>query len=127
VRASHGLKTGWENGFLQTLDVAKVSACLLDTLSESLLTLTHPNTGVVVLIQRCQPVSTTIMAGKSHFLVGLVGTLGITYLCQKIILLFQDEVLREVNQQGFDLRVKEKSIPARQRGKRTEYQCRRSS
>ena len=34
---------------LQTVDVAEICACLLDTLGERLLTLTNPHTGVIVL------------------------------------------------------------------------------
>ena len=80
MRAST-LKTN-RNRYLQTIDIAEISAGLLDTLNECLLTLTHPNTGIVVLIQRCQRVNpTTTMTRKSYFLVGFVGTLGIAYLC----------------------------------------------
>ena len=88
------LSSQYANRFLQTVDIAEIFARLLDTLSEGLLTLTHPNTRVVELFQWRQCVNlTSAMVQRSHLLVGLVGTIGITYLCLEVVLLFGYEVL----------------------------------
>jgi len=59
---------------LQTVNVAQIHTCFLDTRCKRLLTLADPDTGVVEL------------------LVGLVSSLGVTDLGQEVILLLENEV-----------------------------------
>lgn len=88
-------------------NVAEILACFFGTLNKRLLTLTHPDTRIVVL-QMSQK-STAIRRNKTitHLLIGLVGSFRVTNLLEQVVLLVQDEVTdtTEIRELGISIDV----------------------
>lgn len=79
---------------VQPTNVLEVPASLLDSIAHSLLTLTNPDTRVVVLIPQVVNFRLPFAAMKrSHLLVWLVLTLGIANLGLQVALLLLEVVL----------------------------------
>jgi hypothetical protein len=78
-------------------DIAEVAACFLDPLSERLLSLTNPNTGVIEL-RRSMNGNLREDNIETYLLVGFVCTFGVANLSDQVVFFLENKVLEHGGQ-----------------------------